>query len=67
MIKTQHICDCCQKPVLDSKNFYRIKVKSNAFVSWVNQEDFFADRQTFDICRNCINDFKEYINKTRKI
>lgn len=66
MIKKKICCDICGRQVdYYSSNYYRIKAKSNNFVTWVNYDDLFADRRTLDICKDCVEDCIEYIKNVR--
>ena len=65
MIGRKYLCDLCYQEV-NPKDFYRVKVKSDAFVNYVNHDMTGANRDKFDICRDCILDFKEYVKLVRK-
>lgn len=67
MIDKKYFCDCCCREVVNRKEFYRIKVKSEAFINYANFDSFGADKRTFDICKNCIEDFKKYIKEIRSL
>ena len=62
MIRT---CDICERTVESSNDFFTIKVKSSSFINYINYDCWSANRKKFDICKNCIEHFKEFI-KTRK-
>lgn len=64
MIKTVQVCDICGREVSE-KDFYSVKVKSQAFVNYANYDIIGANRQRFDICRNCVEHFIDYV-RTRK-
>ena len=61
MIDKKYFCDCCHQEVINRKEFYRVKVKSEAFINYANYDCFGAEKQKFDICRDCIDDFRQYI------
>ena len=65
MIKEARICDCCGKEV-EPKEFYRVKVKSDAFVNYVNFDMIGANKQTFDICQQCVSEFLDYLRWKNK-
>lgn len=58
-------CDICGE-VRSEKELFQIKVKGIKFISYVNQEEIFADRKTIDICDYCIAKFKDFVRKERK-
>lgn len=55
----KNVCDFCGKET-ESKDFYRVKVKSNSFVNEVNFDAMMPDRRKFDICRKCIEEFRAW-------
>lgn len=65
MIKQIRVCDCCGKEV-EPDEFFRVKVKSDAFITYANFDTIGANKQTFDICQLCVSKFKDYMrNKDR--
>lgn len=58
-------CDICgeEKP---EKELYHIKVKSDSFIDYVNQEDVFANKRKIDICDICVARFQDFVRKERK-
>ena len=61
MISKKYFCDCCHREVINPKFFYRVKVKSDSFVNYANFDCIGADKMKFDICKNCIENFKRFI------
>lgn len=55
----KNVCDFCGKET-ESKDVYKVKVKSDSFVNYVNFDAMMPDRRTFDICRKCIEEFKAW-------
>ena len=47
------ICDVCKRQVTSDKHF-AFKVKSEAFVTYVNYDIFGANKRKFDICEDCL-------------
>lgn len=56
---TKNICDFCGREI-KSEDFFKIKVKSSSFVNYVNHDALRPDRRSFDICRECIKEFKAW-------
>lgn len=59
------VCDLCGCEVKDNNDFFRVKVKSPSFITYMNHDCLGADKRTFDICIHCVLDFKQFI-KYRK-
>jgi hypothetical protein len=55
----KNVCDFCGKET-ESKDFYKVKVKSDSFVTYVNFDSLMPDRQSFDICRKCVEEFRNW-------
>ena len=66
MKKTVCTCDICNREMSDPKHMYHVKVRSNAFLNYVNQEEWYADRKKVDICKDCLAGFKEYMRQKIK-
>ena len=66
MKKICYYCDICGREV-SPKDKYRIKVQSRAFVNYANQEDMFADRRKWDICRDCLDEIGKKVRNSEKI
>lgn len=60
-----YICDICERHIEPYANT-RFKVQSSRFVDWVNYEDWNVDKQTWDICLDCLTEIKKRVNKTKK-
>lgn len=67
MIGKKYFCDCCKKEVINPKEFYRVKVKSDAFINYASFDTIGAGKQTFDICQLCISRFKDYLRHKDRI
>ena len=46
-------CDVCKRQVTSDKHF-AFKVKSEAFVTYVNYDIFGANKRKFDVCEDCL-------------
>lgn len=57
-----YTCDICNK-VIDEFEIYHIKVKSHQFVNYVNFDTIDREKKIIDICSNCVEKFKEFINE----
>ena len=66
MIAKKYFCDCCKREVVNPKDFYRVKIKSDAFVNYVNYDTLGANKQTFDICQQCVSEFLDYLRWKNK-
>lgn len=56
------VCDICGKKYTSKYSLYRVKVKSDAFVTFANMDDCFgANRRKIDICDDCVRDFKDFV------
>ena len=62
MRKEVLICDICHRQVTSSEHF-AFKVKSEAFVNYVNYETFGANKRKFDICEDCLKAIGEAVRK----
>ena len=56
------ICDVCKRQVTSDKHF-AFKVKSEAFVTYVNYDIFGANKRKFDICEDCLEAIGEAVRK----
>ena len=59
------ICDVCKRQVTSDKHF-AFKVKSEAFVTYVNYDIFGANKRKFDICEDCLEAIGEAVRKGAK-
>ena len=59
------ICDVCKRQVTSDKHF-AFKVKSEAFVTYVNYDIFGANKRKFDICEDCLKAIGEVVRKGAK-
>lgn len=59
-------CDLCGAQINDANSHYRIKVKSNAFITYSNYDCIGSDRRTVDICGCCIENIKKYCTEMRE-
>ena len=59
------ICDVCKRQVAPDKHF-AFKVKSEAFVTYVNYDIFGANKRKFDICEDCLEAIGEVVRKGAK-
>ena len=66
MKKICYYCDICKREI-NPKDSYRIKVQSRAFINYANQEDMFADRRKWDICKDCLIEIGERVISSEKI
>lgn len=57
-------CDICHREVTPEE-FYRIKVRSSAFVNYCNFDTIGADKKTFDVCKDCIDKFIRFVEAER--
>ena len=64
MEKTIMVCDICGEEV-EPKQFYRVRVKSDAFINYANYDCFDADKRTIDICKNCVDDFLKCVQRRK--
>lgn len=55
----KNVCDFCGREI-KSEDFFKIKVKSASFVNYVNYDASRPDHRSFDICRECIEEFKAW-------
>ena len=53
------VCDFCGKET-DHIEIYKVKVKSDSFVNYVNYDSWKPEHRTFDICRKCIEEFRAW-------
>lgn len=54
-----NVCDFCGRET-EPIEFYKVKVKSNSFVNYVNFDSLMPERRTFDICRKCVEEFRAW-------
>lgn len=57
-----YTCDICNK-MIDESEIYHIKIKSQKFIDYVNQDFLGANKRTIEICPNCVEKFKEFVNE----
>lgn len=57
-----YTCDICNK-MIDESEIYHIKIKSQKFIDYVNQDLLGANKRTIEICPNCVEKFKEFVNE----
>ena len=62
MRKEVLICDICHRQVTSSEHF-AFKVKSKAFVNYVNFDAIGADKRKFDVCKDCLEAIGEAVRK----
>lgn len=55
----KNICDFCGKET-DSRDFFKVKVISDSFITYVNFDSLFSNREKFDICKDCIEEFRKW-------
>ena len=65
MRKEVLICDICHRQVTSTEHF-TFKVKSEAFVNYVNYETFGANKRKFDVCKDCLEAIGEAVRKRAK-
>ena len=56
------ICDVCKRQVTADRHF-TFKVKSAAFINYVNFDTFGANIRKFDICEGCLEAIGEAVRK----
>ena len=57
-----YTCDICNK-MIDESEIYHIKVKSKQFINYVNFDTIDREKRTIEICPNCVEKFKEFVNE----
>ena len=62
MVTKKRVCDICGQEIKWHENFFRFKVKSSSFVTYVNEGLLGADVRHFDLCSNCLNEIANRVN-----
>ena len=66
MVTEKRVCDICGREIKWHANFFRFKVKSNSFITYVNFDDWKPDVRKFDLCRDCLDEIANRINRKEK-
>ena len=67
MATKKRVCDICGREIPEPDNFFRFKVKSSSFVTYVNYDNWNPDVRHFDICQDCLNEIANRVNKKEEM